>query len=82
MGPPKALLLREGASVASPGGLRSLGSPSPTVTPGASAFPFKKTEPLGAATAAAAADRRAHAPRGKRAGVNRERRRGRRAALL
>ena len=82
MGPPKALLLREGGSVASPGGLRGSGSPSPTVTPGASAFPFKKTEPLAAATAAAAADRRAHAPDGERAGANRERRGGRRAGLL
>lgn len=82
LGPPKALLLRERGSVASPGGLRGSGSPSPTVTPGASAFPFKKTEPLVAATAAAAADRRTHARGGERAGVHREPRGGRRAALL
>lgn len=81
MGPPKALLLRERVCRLTRGSPDS-GSPSPTVTPDASAFPFKKTEPLGAATAAAAADRRAHAPGEKQAGVNRERRRGRRAALL
>lgn len=70
MGPPKALLLREGVC-RFPRGSLPLGVPSPPVTPGASAFPFKKTEPLVAATAAAAADRRAHAQGGKRAGANR-----------
>lgn len=81
MGPPKAFILRERVCRLTRGSPDS-GSPSPTVTPDASAFPFKKTEPLGAATAAAAADRRAHAPGEKRAGVNREPRGGRRAALL
>lgn len=81
MDPPKALLLQEGICLF-PRGSPQLGVPSPTVTPGASAFPFKKTEPLVAATAAAAADRRAHAPGGQRAGANPERRGGRQAALL
>lgn len=81
MGPPKALLLREGVCRL-PWGSPGSESPSPTVTPGASAFPFKKTEPLRAAAAAAAAGRRAHALGGTRAGANREPRGGRRAALL
>ena len=41
MGPPKALLLREGVCRL-PRGSPGSGSPSPTVTPSASAFPFKK----------------------------------------
>lgn len=41
MDPPKALLLREGSCLF-PRGSPRLGVPSPTVTPGASAFPFKK----------------------------------------
>lgn len=61
-----------GGFAASPGGLRGSGSPSPTVTPSASAFPFKKN----GAAAAAAADRSAHAPKGQRAGANREPRGG------
>lgn len=78
MGPPTALLLREGVCRL-PRGSPRLGVPSPTVTPGASAFPFKKTEPLAADSAAAAADRRAHARGGPRAGANREPGGGRRA---
>lgn len=71
-----------GGGLSPPLGVSAARAPPTRVTPGASAFPFKKTEPLVAATAAAAADRRAHAPGGKQEGANRERRGGRRAALF